>query len=469
MRSGLYRCVAAALSVMSFSLLATLLVPTNSVASAPPVGGRASPSVGAASYEIGKFLSVAQVKQLLAKLPLAPGSSPLTPQELATALSHLSTLESSKIPHLEEALKTSLEGVGSTTTLEEALANPTLLVSPVIAAVEKILPLGLLELEGLLGGKSGTQSLQEALEKANSGELLNHLLGNGAGGPTKTLEALLAKLPASTIKELLSSGLGSSSVTEETVGELAASLGKTPQQLAEAAEAVGETSAELPATAKALTTPLANGEVLGVLEGANKAVVTTLAKLAGGISGEGTGKGSEGGTGGSGGSGSSGGSGGSGGAGGPGGSGSNGSSGGSGTGKDSAGSGGSSGNGGGAGGSTVNVSLTSPTAISQQKGASRKASKSTSLKVISYRVHGNKATVMVSVPAAGTLVVKGAKLRSARLNVAGPKRMSIIVRLKGAAKAAARKHKKGIVMVLQLRFTPKHGKASTTSVRLRFH
>jgi hypothetical protein len=232
------------------------------------------PSSVTPSYTLEGNLSSEQLKELLSKLPVKTG--PLSPAQIAAALSHLPALETLQIPHLEEALEQSLEGASSSAILEEALKNPSSLASTVLQSVKGLLSLselGELPKLELLLGKPPAQALQEALEELDAGELLHELLGAGAEGPGKTLEALLKALPASTLEAPLGSGLATEPVTEQTVEELAGELGTTTTHLAEAG---GETTSELPATAKALTVPLADGKVLSVLDGADKAVMGTL-------------------------------------------------------------------------------------------------------------------------------------------------------------------------------------------------
>src|ERR1700739_2062747 len=157
----------------------------------PRTAGQFGPRTLTGSYQLGSVLSAEELKELISTLPVKAG--PLSPAQLAAVLSRLPSVKALKIPLLEEARKKSLEGLGSDAPLEEALKTPANLASTVMATVKSILGLDLTELINLelLLGKPLSGSLQEALEHADAGELLQKLLGAGSGGPGKTLEALL--------------------------------------------------------------------------------------------------------------------------------------------------------------------------------------------------------------------------------------------------------------------------------------
>ncbi len=444
MHSRLIRCAAAALCASLLGLLAAL--------PASPAGASTAPVTRSAlaSYELSKVFSAQQLEELLAKLPVSVDESPLTPQALAAALSHLPALEGLEVEHLEEALKKGFEKLGTGTTLGEALQNPTVLASSVTQTVQGLLsPLELTLLEDLLG-ESLAASLQEALGEVNSGELLQRLLGSGSEGPAKTLEGLLQALPRSTVEKTLGSGLGSTPVTEQTVSELAEEVGMTSKELAESA---GESTTELPATAKALTAPLSSKAAVSVLDGTDKAVLDTLSSLvpgAGSGEGEGSGKGEGSGSGGGSGSGS-----------GSGGSGSGGGSGGT-------GSGGSSGAGGNGGSSGTTVIVNVPTQSSSGSGAAKSSGARTGrVRVIGHRVRGDIATITLAAPAAGTIVLRNGDIESIARKVGHAGRVSIEVKLSKAGIAAVRRRRR-LLLHLGVSFRPAKGAGSRVGVALLF-
>ncbi|HEV7943512.1 MAG TPA: hypothetical protein VGP17_12010 [Solirubrobacteraceae bacterium] len=443
MYSHLERRSALALSTSLLGVLAALPAcpaSASSISGALRGSAQIHPSSTTPSYTLEGNLSGEQLKELLSKLPVKTG--PLSPAQLATVLSHLPPLQALAIPHLEEALKQSLESSGAGAMLEEALKNPSSLASTVLQSVKGLLSLSeLLKLELLLG-KPPAQALQEALEKVDAGELLHELLGTGTEGPGKALEALLKALPASTLEAPLGSGLATEPVTEQTVEELAGDLGTNATDLAHSAD---ETTSELPASAKALTTPLADGKVLSVLDGADKAVMGTLGTLTPeGGSGEGKGSGS--------------------------GSGGSGDSGGSGSGSSSGGSGASGGGSGGSGGpgapGGAGVVVEIPSSSSTQAGTA--SGKGGRVALISHSVHDGIATLVFSVPSAGALTLRNGDIRPITRRVGHAGRVRIQARLSRAGKTALRGHHHRLQLRLNVSFTPSHGARSSLSAALLF-
>lgn len=470
MHSRLERCSAIALSASLLGVLAALPASCAGASAAPGTlraAGQVRADTATTSYTLEGVLSAAQLKQLLSGLPVKSG--PLTPAQLASALAHLPGLEGIGIPHLEEALAQSLKGLGSTATLEAALQDPASLSSSVIQAVKGLLSIleagELLKLEVLLG-KPPTQALQEALERVDAGELLHRLMGAGSQGSGKTAEAILQAVPTSTVESVLGSGLGTEPIAEHTVEGLAGELDMTATQLAQAA---GETSSELPGSAQALTMPLADGKVMSILDGTEKAVVGTLGEgTTGGGSGDGSGGSGSGGSGAGGaGSGSGSGSGGSGGSG-SGGSGSGGSgSGGSGGGPGGSGAAGTGGSGGSATATGPTVLIEMPATGSPEAGAAS-SSKAGRVKVVSHSVRGGVATIVISVPSAGTLTLRNGDIQRTTRKIAHAGRVSIRVRLSRAGAAAVRRHHRRLQLRVSVSFAPTHGARSSASAALLF-
>jgi hypothetical protein len=440
MHSPLNRCSAIALSTGLLGLLAALPASSATASSAghlPQTTGQASPSNVLASYELGSVLSSAQLQELLSKLPIGL-SGPISPQALAQALSELPALKGLGIGHLQETLKSAIEGLGSGAKLEGVLESPAAFVSELETTLKKLFPLEALKLESLLGGKSISEELSEALGQVDVGELLQKLLGSGSEGPAKTLEALLKTLPAATVEKVLGSGLSGESVTEQTVQQLAEKVGMTSEELA---AKVGATSTELPGTAKALTAPLSDEKALSVLDGAHKAVVDILSSLPpGGASGEGEGPGDGAGSGGS-------------------------------------GAGGLGGSGDGGSGNSPSAQASGPTVIvnipAQTQGSTSAAAKSQSasagrVRVISRRVHGDVATIVIATPGRGTVALRNGDIRPITHQVGHAGRLTLQVRLSRAGHAAARRRRHGLRLHLTISFTPSRGTASRASTALRF-
>ncbi len=437
MHSPLNRCSAIALSTGLLGLLAALPASSATASSAgrrPQTTGQASPGNVLVSYELGSVLSSAQLQELLSKLPIGL-SGPISPQALAQALSELPALKGLGIGHLQETLKSAIEGLGSGAKLEGVLESPAAFVSELETTLKKLFPLEALKLESLLGGKSISEELSEALGQVDVGELLQKLLGSGSEGPAMTLEALLKTLPGATVEKVLGSGLSGDSVAEQTVQQLAEKVGMTSEELA---AKVGATSTELPATAKALTAPLSDEKALSVLDGAHKAVVDILSSLPpGGASGEGEGAG------------------------------------------DGAGSGGSGSGGSGVGGSgdSPRAQASGPTVIvnmpAQTQGSTSAATKSQSasagrVRVISRRMHGDVATIVITTPGRGTVALRNGDIKPITHQVGHAGRLTLQVRLSRAGHVAARRRRHGLRLHLTVSFTPSRGTASRASTALRF-
>jgi hypothetical protein len=210
------------------------------------------------------------------------------------------------------------------------------------------------------------------------------------------------------------------SASQTTVGELAGHLGTTTQALA---GSLGKTVEQLPATAMALTAPLTNGKALGALNGLGGITLSLLNGSKGG--------GSEGGPGGPGGSGSQG-------------------SGGSGT----------------SGATTVIVS----TPLAQTAGqlaASRSARKVGKLKIINHRVKGRIATIVVQVPAAGKLALRGGGVKTVSRETSRSERITLRAILSRAGVSSLRKHHR-LRVKLTISFRPSSGPSSSATVTVTF-
>lgn len=448
MHPRLIRGSAVALCAAMLGLLAAL--------PASPATANPSPTPaveGGGSLELGALLSTGQMNELLSGLSVSAGAGPVSPEALAKALAELPTLQALKISGLEADLKNGLASLGSGATLEDVLKNPSALSSAVASIVENLLsPLELLGLK-LPAGKSLSEELKQTLSGLEGGELLQKLLSSGSEGPAKALEGLLAKLPTETAQKLLGTTLTGGSVSEETVSELAKSLGISPEELA---NEVGETTAQLPSTATALTAPLANGETLGVLDGTSKALVDTLKSLLPTAEGSEETKGGGSGSGGAG-------------------SGESGSGGGSGAGgSGESGSGGAGNTGAGGAGGSLSTNVAGPTVVVQMPQAASGGSAKTSgakvgrVEVISVKVDRDRATIALQVPAAGTLHLQNRDMKGLMREVAKAQRLRISVKLSKAGRRALRRHGGRLRLELMVRFKPAQGASSHASASLRF-
>jgi uncharacterized membrane protein YgcG len=384
----------------------------------PPVSVSALPSnevEGVLSGVPLKDLSTTQLSEVLSRLP-GFGALPASPLRAALA----KTVEG-------------LEGKGDT--LGQLLSSPEL-VSGLETQLKKLLSLSELtelELPLLLKGETLSGVLDEVLGSASARQVLGELLAS-SGEPKQLLEQLLAAVDPSALQALLGSTLSGEPFTTGTVEELAGELGTSSEGLA---KDMGTTSSQLPSSAMALTAPLSDGKTLGALD--------ALEGLDLGVLGSNHEKTPEGGGGGSGGSGS-GGSGGTGGSGGSGGS-----------------DGGSAGT---PGGLTVVVNgLSAPGASgsgSTAKGALTK------LEILSRGVRGDAATLVLDVPAAGTLVLSGKGVRSVREQVDRAERVSVRAVLTKAGAASLRKRRHRLEVKLEVSFAPVSGTRSSTATAVAF-
>lgn len=469
------RRAAAALSTALIATLATMPAAT-AIAAAGSGGGSRSAAVRPAATP-GELLASGELQKLLASLPLQDLSAAQLAQYLAglEGVSELAGLKSGLLGEqlgaagLEQALSEAIEELkvsDPTATLGE-LAN---LKSP---------------LEGKLGGLLKTlgsllPGQQKALEEAlgslnlsslNLDELVNTLLSSTH--PGEPLAGELATLAGGLFGEVNAEGtlgtmLGGATLTgsfaPKSVQQVAEELKSTP---AAVSGELGQTAAQLPATTTMLTAPLSSGQLAGVAPAANGLITGLLGDLDKG-GGEGSGKGSGGGEGGSasgeGKGGSGDGEGGSGAGEGKGGSGGGGSGAGS-------GSGGPGGLGGTAGSTTVVITLPGASAAQGAGGATaaKAAAKADRVRILSHRVRGGVATVVVRAPAAGRVTLAGWGVRPASGWAAKGGKLTLRVRLSKAGAAAvhrARGHR--MAVRLKVSFKPSHGpnSAASTTVEL---
>jgi hypothetical protein len=475
--AGRLRARRLAIAALSATLIAALAaMPTASaLASAGSSSGSGSAS-GPGAGALGR--SAAAVR------PLGAPGEPLPAGELEALLSRLplNDLSAAQLAHYLAGL----EGVGALAglhkgllgeqlgepglegALSEAIAqlkqNPSATLGE-LANLEDLLP----ALEGKLGGllkallgsllsTEQQQALEHALGSLDLAQLVGSLLNSAKSEEAPLKEDLLANL--STLAGGLFGELGGEgklaglpgselAFAPKSVKEVADELHTTPEAVS---GELGQTTAQLPATTTMLTAPLTKGKLaalapavkglaLGILgegsEGAKGEEKGSGEKNSGekgsGGSSEGSGKGSGEGTGS-----------GTGGQGGPGGSGSGGST-----------------------GSTT-ILLTLPGASSAQSAATAKG-KLGKVTILSHRVRGHVATVVLQVPAAGTVTLTGGGLRSTGAQTAKAEHLTLRVSLSKATAASLRggRHRR-LPVKLKASFRPTSGSGSTATATITF-
>jgi hypothetical protein len=406
------RTVTIVLTAVLSTLLGVLAVPAGaSAASSSPV------SVSA--------LSTPEVEKALSGIPLEDLS--------ATELSELlaGRLSTSPTANLKEALTKAIEGLANGGGTLGQLNGSSALASELETKLGGLLS-G--ELLGLLKGGTLASVLDSALGSLDSRELVGELLRSaGESGqplaPGQLLEQLLAVPGSETLEKLLGTSLTGEPVSVGTVKELAGQVGTSSQGLAEDFDT---TSSELPASAMALTAPLANGKLLGVLgalEGVDVGTLTPGSGGSGGSGGPGSSSGSDGGSGGVGGS------------------------------------------GGGSGGSTAPGATTIVEDLSlpgESAASTHAAGAAGKIRILSHRVKGNTLTVVVQVPAAGRLRLLGKQLKSVSTQADAAERVTVRTVLTKAGAASLRGHAHRLRTKIELSFKPVSGTASSATASVVF-
>lgn len=354
-------------------------------------------------------LAPAEVEDVLAEVPLT-GLSTAQLSELLSRLPAISTLPAAP---LREALTKAIEGLREKGDTLGQLSAPELITQVQARLNELLSPTQLSELPTLLKGESLSSALTQALGAPDVRQLLGQLLGSSPE-PEKLLAQIFSALSPQTLSTLTGSTLAGESFTRTTVGELASKLASTPEALA--AE-LGTNSTELPASATALTAPLADGRTLGVLESAEG---IDLGTLSGGTLG---GSGSAGGTGGAGGSGAPG---------------------------------------------ATTTTISSVPAQSSPVPATSARPTLAKVKILSRKVKGSVATLVVQVPAAGRLLVSGRGVERTSKQVMKAERVTLRAVLTKAETSSLHKRHRRVSVKLEASFTPVSGTSSAASTKVAF-
>jgi hypothetical protein len=399
----------------SLALGGLALLPT---APAGAVPGPVRPLAGTASS-----LSPATLQAILSDTPL----SSLNASELAELLAQqpgLSTLPSGP---LIESLTSSIESLaGGGKTLGD-LADPSELLGGVEASLGGLL--SPLELLTLLEGNSLSSVLTSGLGTLTPAEMLAGLLG-GAAQPEEMIGELLASVDQQALGELLGSTLTGAPFVKGTVGDLATQLGMTAEGFA---GSLGMTTGQLPASTLALTAPLSNGRLLGVLNGAGGLALAVLTPPSEGEGGTGGGSGGEGGAGGT------------------------------------SGSGPGSSSGSGSPPTNTTLNLTTLTSVNNAPGTSPPSisAQRRHLRILSRWINGNHVTLLLEVPSAGSLVVRGFHLRTRRARVTHAGGLLERVHFTRLGIAALRRHRHHPRVRVLVMFFPKTGPYSSANTAMR--
>jgi hypothetical protein len=472
------RRAATALSTTLIAALAALPTAT-ALASAGLVGSGASGSTQRLATAVrpattpGELLSAGKLEELLARLPLSSLS--------ATQLAHyLAGLEGvGTLAGLQGLLGHDLGTAGVEGALAEAIAqlklgNPSATLGE-LATARDLLPAleghlaGLLKLLGSPLSAEQKATLEHALGSLDLDQLTSSLLGSAQ--PSEQLAGELSTLAGGLFGELgsgeLSSLLGSSltggfaAKTERTVAE---ELHSTPTAVS---EALGQTTPPLSETTTMLTAPLTTGGLVGVAPALKGLAMGLLGDAGAGEGGKGTGEG-KGGKGSGEGNGSGTGEGGKGSGEGGSGTGQGGNGAGGGGSQGGSGEGGHGGQGGSSGGTTILVTLPSVPSSTQAASAATKHT-SGKVRILSHRVSGHVATLVLQVPSAGRVLLAGVGVRSAGAHAAKAGRLTLRVSLSRAVVASLRRSRRHRLAVkLTASFKPAAGSGSFATVTVTF-
>lgn len=365
---------------------------------------------------------VASFIALLAAIPTgtAMAASGEGPTEVAVPVS-LASLDPLLAAVPVNILETSGTGLNSTSLITDLNTLPN--AGPLAGILDPLL--------NVLLGKSNT----------TLSEVVDNLTGSGVStNPTEIVSMLLKKLtptqgtalveelfgsvPSSSLNSLLGSTLTDQPFTQTTVGDLANKVGITAEKLA---EDLGTTVSQLPATTAALTAPLANSKLLTILDGPEGLKVTTVETKEAKESKEAKER-SESGV------------------------------------PSSNGNPGS--NGSGAGSGTVVVNL--PAAAVPAAPLAVESNVVEKIKILSHKVKGHIATLVLQIPAAGKVTVSGGGVRAIGKGITKAERLTVRIPLSKAGTASLRKHRNRLQVALKASFKPTSGTSSSAGVTVHF-
>jgi hypothetical protein len=408
----------------------------------------------------GELLPSGELEELLARLPL----NDLSAAQLAHSIAGLQGV--SALSGLQGLLGEELGATGLEHGLAEAieqlkLANSSATLGELTNAQELLPSLesrlgGLLKLLGPLLDTEQREALKGAVSSLDLDQLVGSLLSSAS--PGEQLATELSGLADGIFGELGTEGklgglLGfklTGGFSSMTVGEVAEELKTTPEAVS---EELGQTPAQLPATTTMLTAPLTKGKLVGVAPAGLKGLALGLlgeGSEGSGESDKGSGEGSE--DSGESGEGS--------------GEGNGSGQGGGGAGGGSQGGSGEGGHGGSTGTTTIAVTLPGSSSAAASAVAKQQLGK---IRVLSHRVRGRVATIVLNVPAAGRVTLAGQGVRAAAGRATKAERLTLRVRLTRAGVASLRRSRRPLRVKLTASFKPTAaGTGSTTSVTVSF-
>jgi hypothetical protein len=141
------------------------------------------------------------------------------------------------------------------------------------------------------------------------------------------------------------------------------------------------------------------------------------------------------------------------------------------------GSGGSGGSGGSSGTSgtppaqneTINVTLPgTQNVFDSGKAADIAAAVKKSIKIVSHKVKGSRATIVVQVPSGGKVTITGAHLTKTTRKATKAERLTLKIKLTRAGTASLKRHRNLLRITLKATFKPTSGSNSTATTSLRF-
>jgi hypothetical protein len=423
-----------ALSTSPLTVGATAVVAAFAVAISLPAGAAATPSLTPPVSVSG--LKSGEVESVLANTPLED----LSATQLAKPISELSGLGIlSKNGSLQQALTETIKELAAKGDTLGQLGDSSDVVSELSAQLEEILPEPLLSL--LLKGNNLSTLLTSGLGSLSLSQLVDGLLSSASEPEREQLIEQILTAAAPELQTLLGSTLTGEPFETSNVNELASKLGTTTDGFD---EDLGSTTEQIPPTAMAVTAPLTDGKALTALEGVDG---LHLGLLESGLEGAGGGAGGSGegsgGSGGGSGGGSAGGAGGAGGAGAPG-----------------AGSSGS-------GTPGMTIILNTATVPGAAAAGATATTTSAKVRILSHKVKGHAVALIVQVPAAGTLTVSGRGVRSLHKQVSKAERVTLRIALSKAGTASLRRHAHGLAIKLDAAFAPVSGANSSAATTVK--
>jgi hypothetical protein len=277
-------------------------------------------------------------------------------------------------------------------------------------------------------GRTPEEAIEEGLQSLTLGELLSSLLGEAAH-PGALAGAIFAAAEQEEVQELLGTRLNGEPFEQGTVAEAASAIGVTATELA---ESVGKTPGELPPGALALDAPLKNGQALGVFAAAKGLAFALIGKAPAPEEEAEEPEGEE-------------------------------------TPSTSGGTGGTAGSGTGSG-----QSPTAPTsAVAQGTTATAPAAQASpatgvaKVRIVSRRARGSTVTLVLQVPARGTLTLSGKGVKRVRRAISRAGRVTIKLTATRGVAASLRRGRR-LTLDLRATFEPVGGARSsaTTTARL---